>query len=205
MLQRLSSSNIKQECSKHGQPRPSMLPSAMPRRQRPTIVGPTSQSRTSTIACSAVAEPSVPSELTEAEQRTCQPASTSYTQTLPDRKQLRDNQGRLMLKNLTLKEMEQWCISIGESTRLPDSPPKPDASAPASSMPSTAAAQAWRILTATYHQHKHRMLVRNAGERKQRALQIWRWMYADDNWVASLEDTLGRQNGFSSDFLSKIR
>jgi hypothetical protein len=30
-------------------------------------------------------------------------------------------------------------------------------------------------------------------------------MYADDNWVASLEDTLGRQNGFSSDFLSKIR
>jgi hypothetical protein len=44
-----------------------------------------------------------------------------------------------------------------------------------------------------------------AGERKQRALQIWRWMYAGDNWVASLEDTLGRQNGFSTDFLSKVR
>jgi hypothetical protein len=132
MLQRISSSNIKQECTKHGQPRPSMVPSAMPRRQRPTIASTTSQARTSIIAFSAVADPSVPFELTEAEQRTCQPASTSYTQTLPERKQLRDNQGRLMLKNLTLKEMEQWCISIGESTTMPDSQPKLDASAPAS-------------------------------------------------------------------------
>jgi hypothetical protein len=46
---------------------------------------------------------------------------------------------------------------------------------------------------------------RPAGERRQRAMQIWRWMYADDNWVAGLEQTLGLQNGFSQDFLDKIR
>jgi hypothetical protein len=55
-------------------------------------------------------------ELTEAEQRSSQPASTStsYSQVLPERKQLRDSQGRLMLKNLTLQELEQWCVSVGE-------------------------------------------------------------------------------------------
>jgi hypothetical protein len=36
-------------------------------------------------------------------------------------------------------------------------------------------------------------------------VQIWRWMYADDNWVAGLEQTLGLQYGFSQDFLAKVR
>ncbi|GLI60883.1 hypothetical protein VaNZ11_003103 [Volvox africanus] len=40
-----------------------------------------------------------------------------------------------------------------------------------------------------------------------RALQLWRWMYADPPagaWVRSLEETRGRQNGFSAKFLSKV-
>ncbi|GFR44485.1 hypothetical protein Agub_g5748 [Astrephomene gubernaculifera] len=47
-----------------------------------------------------------------------------------------------------------------------------------------------------------------------RALQLWRWMYADppacsrspaaDAWVGGLEETRGRQNGFSAAFLERF-
>jgi hypothetical protein len=33
---------------------------------------------------------------------------------LPNRHSIHDAQGHLMLKNLTLKELEEWCESIGE-------------------------------------------------------------------------------------------
>lgn len=36
-----------------------------------------------------------------------------------------------------------------------------------------------------------------------RAMQIWRQMYADDNWIKSLEETHGKQGGFSQEFISK--
>lgn len=68
---------------------------------------------------------------------------------------LHDSQGRLMLKNLTLPELEEWCCAVGEDPR--------------------------------------------------RALQIWRWLYYDNNWVASLQDTLGKQNGFSQRFIDKAQ
>jgi hypothetical protein len=38
----------------------------------------------------------------------CAPLSFSH------RPQLYDEEGRLMLKNLTLEELEEWCLSIGE-------------------------------------------------------------------------------------------
>lgn len=44
-----------------------------------------------------------------------------------------------------------------------------------------------------------------------RALQLWRWMYADPTaasggraWIRSLEETAGRQNGFSKKFIDKV-
>eukprot|EP00775_Hariotina_reticulata_P001248 gene1248-1588_t len=68
------------------------------------------------------------------------------------RHSLYDADGRLMLKNLTLKELEEWCHSLGESPK--------------------------------------------------RALQLWRWMYYDHNWISSLQETLGRQNGLSQPFIN---
>ncbi|KAF8072775.1 rlmN [Scenedesmus sp. PABB004] len=65
---------------------------------------------------------------------------------------LHDAAGRLMLKNLTLPELEEWCASVGER--------RPAA----------------------------------------RARQVWRWLYSDGAWAASLEETLGRQNGLSAAF-----
>ncbi|GIL50442.1 hypothetical protein Vafri_6565 [Volvox africanus] len=72
---------------------------------------------------------------------------------------LYDANGRLVLKNLTLPELEAWCVAEGEE-------------GPAN-----------------------------------RALQLWRWMYADPPagaWVRSLEETRGRQNGFSAKFMAKV-
>ncbi|GLC36656.1 hypothetical protein PLESTM_000486100 [Pleodorina starrii] len=72
---------------------------------------------------------------------------------------LYDASGRLVLKSLTLPELEAWCASEGEEY-------------PAN-----------------------------------RALQLWRWMYADPpagSWVRRLEDTVGRQNGFSARFIDKV-
>ncbi|EFJ41567.1 hypothetical protein VOLCADRAFT_119662, partial [Volvox carteri f. nagariensis] len=77
---------------------------------------------------------------------------------MPRRPGLYDGKGRLVLKSLTLPELEAWCASEGEE-------------APAN-----------------------------------RALQLWRWMYADPPagaWVRSLEETVGRQNGFSAKFIAK--
>ncbi|KAG2489539.1 hypothetical protein HYH03_011990 [Edaphochlamys debaryana] len=75
---------------------------------------------------------------------------------------LYDSAGRLVLKSLTLPELEAWCAAEGEP-------------APAN-----------------------------------RALQLWRWMYADppvatptEGWAASLQETAGRQNGFSAKFIEK--
>lgn len=42
-----------------------------------------------------------------------------------------------------------------------------------------------------------------SGEDPRRALQIWRWMYYDNNWISSFQDTLGAQNGFSQSFIDK--
>jgi 23S rRNA (adenine2503-C2)-methyltransferase len=62
---------------------------------------------------------------------------------------------KIKLKNMTRKEIEGWCASLGEENPT------------------------------------------------NRALQLWRAMYADDNWIKSLEETYGRQGGFSSDFIAK--
>ncbi|PNH09276.1 Dual-specificity RNA methyltransferase RlmN [Tetrabaena socialis] len=76
-----------------------------------------------------------------------------------------DAEGRLVLKSLTLAELEAWFAAEGE--------PAPT----------------------------------------NRALQLWRWMYADPpaaagpgadaGWVRRLEDTAGRQNCFSAKFLEQ--
>ncbi|KAF5838552.1 hypothetical protein DUNSADRAFT_2613, partial [Dunaliella salina] len=38
------------------------------------------------------------------------------------------------------------------------------------------------------------------GEPTKRAVHLWRWMYADGNWVHRLSDTCGRQNGVNARF-----
>lgn len=69
-----------------------------------------------------------------------------------------DASGRLMLKCLTLPELEAWCASIGEDP-------------------------------------------------SKRAIQIWRWMYYDRQWIRSLDDAPAGQvtNGFSAVFREKVR
>ena len=44
------------------------------------------------------------------------------------------------------------------------------------------------------------LLTIDAGERPQRARQLWRWMYYRGNWVRSLEETAGVQGGISDAF-----
>lgn len=39
-----------------------------------------------------------------------------------------------------------------------------------------------------------------AGERPQRARQLWRWMYYHGHWARSADDTAGLQDGFSTAF-----
>lgn len=69
-----------------------------------------------------------------------------------------DKTGKLMLKCLTLPELEQWCESIGEDP-------------------------------------------------SKRAIQIWRWMYYDRQWIRSLDDAPATTttNGFSAVFREKVR
>ncbi len=40
--------------------------------------------------------------------------SSGHTASFPSRSGLLDAAGRLMLKNLTLPELEEWCVSIGK-------------------------------------------------------------------------------------------
>jgi 23S rRNA (adenine2503-C2)-methyltransferase len=37
-------------------------------------------------------------------------------------------------------------------------------------------------------------------EKRSRALHIWRWLYADGNWIRDFGDTVGRQDGFGKAF-----
>mmetsp|Transcript_28832 Transcript_28832/g.74419 ORF Transcript_28832/g.74419 Transcript_28832/m.74419 type:complete len:452 (+) Transcript_28832:65-1420(+) len=39
------------------------------------------------------------------------------------------------------------------------------------------------------------------GEPIKRAVHLWRWMYADGNWIHRLSDTFGRQNGVNARFV----
>jgi len=43
-----------------------------------------------------------------------------------------------------------------------------------------------------------------AGETPRRALQLWRWLYYDNNWISSFRQTVGQQNGLSAAFCSKV-
>ena len=39
------------------------------------------------------------------------------------------------------------------------------------------------------------------GEKRSRALHIWRWLYYDGNWIRHLSDAVGVQNGFGRAFV----
>ena len=69
-----------------------------------------------------------------------------------------DKTGKLMLKCLTLPELQDWCESIGEDP-------------------------------------------------SKRAIQIWRWMYYDRQWIRSLDDAAAGKitNGFSAVFRNKVK
>lgn len=43
------------------------------------------------------------------------------------------------------------------------------------------------------------------GEKRSRAMHIWRWMYYDKNWIRDFDDTADRQNGFSKAFRQRAR
>jgi 23S rRNA (adenine2503-C2)-methyltransferase len=124
-----------------GQPRPHEINNTMRRRLRYTAA-----------ASAAPAAAATPAQQP--------PLSTTMPRpplSFEGRAGLRDSRGRVMLKNLTLPELEEWCGHIGE--------PQP----------------------------------------RRRALQIWRWMYADGNWAGAPEDTVGIQNGLSARFCERIR
>lgn len=45
-----------------------------------------------------------------------------------------------------------------------------------------------------------------AGENgPRRAMQLWRWLYFDDNWISTFEETISRQNGLSQSFCDKAK
>ena len=44
-----------------------------------------------------------------------------------------------------------------------------------------------------------------AGELPGRALQVWRWMYADGAWMSNMRDTVGVNSGLSQKFVDKAR
>jgi 23S rRNA (adenine2503-C2)-methyltransferase len=108
-----------------------------------------------------------------------------------------DNHSRLVLKNLTLPELEAWCTSIGQSS------------------PPSRFLQKHALLTVVLlvcsalviDAPCPELLEPTAGEDgPKRALQLWRFMYYDRQWVRSLDDAAVErvQNGFSAAFRAKV-
>lgn len=119
---------------------------------------------------------------------------------------LYDGRGRLMLKCLTLPELEEWCESIGEAPRrrgLVGRRARAPAGGRARAGPARARGRPPGPAPAA--PESGFQTIRTAGESRRRATQIWRWMYADDNWASAPEDTIGVQNGFSAPFCDKVR
>lgn len=126
---------------------------------------------------------------------------------------MRDGTGRIMLKNLTLPQLQEWCTAHG--ARLGAVQVAPHAAVtctpPAvgsfdfpggglhchhTQCPTTTPITPSALPSPPHHPYC-------AGESVRRGLQLWRWLYYDNNWVASLEETIGRQNGVSATFAAK--
>jgi 23S rRNA (adenine2503-C2)-methyltransferase len=119
------------------------------------------------------------------------------------RPELYDGRGRLMLKSLTLSELEEWCGSIGE--RVVGCRVENCACAENCAWEAEAETCSGRLLLPpplTQQPPKHHQ---PTGETPRRAKQLWRWLYSDDGLAGAPEDTVGLQNGFSAVFCEKIR
>jgi hypothetical protein len=107
------------------------------------------------------------------------------------RQGIHDASGKLLLKNLTLPEVEEWCATHGE-------PP------PARRPPLLVARRA-RPPTWAPRPCAHTPLPDCcAGEPPKRARQLWRWMYADRKWVRSLDEADDDAQRFSKAFKATV-
>ncbi|GAX81183.1 hypothetical protein CEUSTIGMA_g8616.t1 [Chlamydomonas eustigma] len=83
-------------------------------------------------------------------------------------------------------------------------------------MPSTSGRQFQQQAPRTHAQHEYQLKLksmtygeleewcRSVGESAKRAMQLWRWMYADGQWMSNIEDTVGTTTGFSQGFVDKF-
>ena len=115
-----------------------------------------------------------------------------------------DVEGRLVLKNLTLAQLEQWCASIGERPGSL-SPLHTSFPSPRHRCAGPALRRCWWTNTHALHASNHApaAVCGCAGEDgPKRAMQLWRFMYYDRRWVRSLDEAGSEhtQNGFSPAF-----
>ena len=138
-----------------------------------------------------------------------------------ERRNVCTRSGLLMLKSLTYAELERWCIHIGARAALAPMLAFSDwvgcdlcclvmgvscmrAFATSLSCMSvlvkTRYTVNYELDKCTEVHSKTSFYCIYAGERPQRARQLWRWMYYRGNWVRSLEETAGLQDGISEAF-----
>jgi 23S rRNA (adenine2503-C2)-methyltransferase len=91
-----------------------------------------------------------------------------------------DARGRLVLKNLTFSELEEWCLMVEREADEEDK------------------------------QQGKRALEEDAliDRAKKRAVQVWRWLYSWDGGYEATDDldsTVGKQGGLSASFAARIR
>jgi 23S rRNA (adenine2503-C2)-methyltransferase len=92
-----------------------------------------------------------------------------------------DARGRLVLKNLTFAELEEWCLMVEREADQDE-----------------AEARGGKTLDEAALRERA----------KKRAVQVWRWLYSwDGGWEATddLDSTVGRQGGLSASFAARIR
>jgi hypothetical protein len=128
---------------------------------------------------------------------------------------LHDSEGRVLLKNLTYEELEEWCEALGAllswgsclkgggagsgcgaggAVRRVGAGAVGSARAPAGAVNKRTPSRAWAPPPAP------RGL---AGEDPKRAGQVWRAMYADKRWMRSWEDAAAGPAPFSRAFVAK--
>jgi 23S rRNA (adenine2503-C2)-methyltransferase len=99
-----------------------------------------------------------------------------------------DAQGRLVLKNLTFPELEEWCLAVEKELADEERQAAAGEAAPSSPSPSPAPPIDERA--------------------RRRAVQVWRWLYSWDATYEAVDDlnaTLRRQGGLSAKFLARVR
>lgn len=113
-----------------------------------------------------------------------------------------DTQGRLVLKNLTYAELEEWCLMMEREADEDDKAAKAAAAAAAD------AATAPAPTAKDDEQAQQKQQQQLAERARRRAVQVWRWLYSWEGSYEAVDDldaTVGRQGGLSAAFAARVR